>query len=58
MLSKIRLTKAEWPELTKTSFWSACLLTFWGAFRLGEIMTEKEVFFDKLVSEMAKYCVE
>ena len=49
MLGKIKqkLRKAEWPELTKTSFWSACLLAFWGAFRLGEILTEKETFFDK-----------
>jgi hypothetical protein len=60
ILSKVkqRLEKAEWPELTKLCFWSACMLAFWGAFRLGEILKEKEVFFDKfsnLLGEDVQY---
>ncbi len=39
-LLKIRkgLLKGGWRKVTRTSVWTACLIAFWGSFRLSEIL--------------------
>jgi hypothetical protein len=48
-LSWIRkgLLRGNWRKVTRTSVWAACLLAFWGSFRLSEILPSSKKRFDK-----------
>jgi hypothetical protein len=37
----------EKEKLTSQSVWTCCLVAFWGAFRLGELLEKSEKIFDK-----------
>jgi hypothetical protein len=37
----------EKEKLTRQSVWTCCLVAFWGAFRLGELLGKSEKIFDK-----------
>jgi hypothetical protein len=48
MLKLIRKGLSQWGEkLTGQSIWTCCLVAFWGAFRLGELLGKTEGKFDK-----------
>jgi hypothetical protein len=44
---RIGLLKGGWKKVTRTSVWAACLLAFWGSFRLSEILPPSANRFDK-----------
>jgi hypothetical protein len=48
-LLKIRkgLLKGGWRKITRTSVWTACLIAFWGSFRLSEILPPSIDRFDQ-----------
>ncbi len=50
-LRKIRkgLEKFDW-KLTGQSVWTCCVVAFWGAFRLGELLGSDAIKFDKFLS--------
>merc|ERR1712015_179116 len=35
------ISKKDWPQNDRLSVWSVCLTTFWGAFRLGELISDR-----------------
>ena len=41
-----RLIDTDWPEPVKTTFWTGCLVAFFGAFRLSEIFASGKRNFD------------
>ncbi len=41
------LRKMKLKKLSKLSVWTLCLVAFWGAFRLGEILAKDKTKFDK-----------
>ncbi len=41
------LQKMNLKKLSKLSVWALCLVAFWGAFRLGEILAKNKTKFDK-----------
>jgi len=49
ILLKVRkfLKLGKFPKVTTMSLWSACIVGFWGCFRLREITCKKEQSFDK-----------
>jgi hypothetical protein len=49
VLDEIRkgIIRAGWARGSRKCVWAACLLAFWGSFRLGEIFANKVDSFDK-----------
>jgi hypothetical protein len=41
------LLKGGWRKVTRTSVWTACLIAFWGSFRLSEILPPSVDCFDQ-----------
>ncbi len=50
ILSDIKegIREMGWAKGSKSSVWAACLVAFWGAFRLAEILPKRENTFDRL----------
>jgi hypothetical protein len=44
---KAGIGKMGWAKGSALCLWSACLVAFWGAFRLGEIFPKEETRFDR-----------
>ncbi len=49
ILNDIRrgIREMGWAKGSETAVWTACLVAFWGAFRLAEILPKKENTFDR-----------
>ena len=41
ILGEIISKKSSWPLNDRLSIWSVCLTTFWGAFRLGKLISNR-----------------
>jgi hypothetical protein len=50
ILARVRtlLKEGKYSDLTKQSLRTACLISFWGCFRLGEILCKRKENFDRL----------
>jgi hypothetical protein len=48
ILAQVRmlLKEGKYSDLSKQSMWTACLLSFWGCFRLGELLCKRKSKFD------------
>jgi hypothetical protein len=44
---KRSLRLQNWAQGSKICVWAACLVAFWGVFRLGELLPKSELKFDK-----------
>jgi len=44
---KNKIKHSNYCKIDKKSLWTACILTFWGCFRLGEVFGKKKESFDK-----------
>jgi hypothetical protein len=48
LLAQVRtlLKEGKYSDVTKQSLWTACLVSFWGCFRLGELLCKRRLKFD------------
>jgi hypothetical protein len=44
---RTKIFATKWENFNKWAFWGACLVAFFGSFRLGELLSPKSNSFDK-----------